>query len=224
MVKLTLVGRLSDGMPLSQTPTYLTEDNEVSSLYRQKGELVLKEIAAGALTNSKMTILIDHHCFHYLIGNEVCYITLCESRYPRKLAFYYLQDLQKEFKKFDVKVVESFTKPYAFTRFDYVIGNIRKQYLDTRTQANLFKLNSDHRQDLDMVTEEFSKLISNYKTSGSEARACPVILQQESTLWSSKLLEEVALKWTPITILVIATALLLWTSIVLTEYNMLTAW
>lgn len=64
MVKLTLVGRLRDGMPLSQTPAHLIEDNEAFlASYRQKAELVLREISAGALTKPKMTILVDHCCF-----------------------------------------------------------------------------------------------------------------------------------------------------------------
>lgn len=63
MVKLTLVGRLKDGLPVSQAPAHLNEDNLVLSSYKYKAELVLKEISRGTLTNPKMTVLIDHHCF-----------------------------------------------------------------------------------------------------------------------------------------------------------------
>lgn len=64
MVKLTLIGRLSDGLPLTQTPEYLNEDIESTSEYKDKGELVLVEVSRrGALESSGMTVLIDHHCF-----------------------------------------------------------------------------------------------------------------------------------------------------------------
>ncbi|XP_072967475.1 25.3 kDa vesicle transport protein SEC22-1 [Typha angustifolia] len=222
MVKLTLVGRLSDGMPISQTPTYLNEEDGVSSFYRQQAELVLKEISRGALKYSKMSILIDHHCFHYLMGNGVCYITLCESWYPRKLAFHYLNDLKEEFEKVDVAVVDSVLMPYALRRFDYVIGNVRRRYVDTRTQANLNKLKSDRQQDLDIVTEEFSKVISKHQRPGFAVSSSEVN-PTKSTLWSSAVLEGIALKWMPITIFVMVAVLLLWTTIVLDEYSVLRA-
>jgi hypothetical protein len=34
---------------------------------------------------------------HYMIESGVCYLTLCDRGYPKKLAYRYLEDLQKEF-------------------------------------------------------------------------------------------------------------------------------
>jgi hypothetical protein len=53
----------------------------------------------------------------YLIGNGACFMTLCDSSYPRKLAFHYLQDLQKEFERLDNSLVEKITRPYSFVKF-----------------------------------------------------------------------------------------------------------
>jgi vesicle transport protein SEC22 len=44
-------------------------------------------------------------------------MTLCDSSYPRKLAFHYLQDLQKEFERLDNSLVEKITRPYSFVKF-----------------------------------------------------------------------------------------------------------
>ncbi|KAJ4706049.1 25.3 kDa vesicle transport protein-like [Melia azedarach] len=94
-----------------------------------------------------MTICVDHHSFHYLVENGICFITLCDCSYPRKLAFHYLQDLQKEFDKFDTitSLIDKITRPYSFVKFESIIGNIKKHYIDTRTQANLSKLNANRR-------------------------------------------------------------------------------
>ncbi|KAL0304254.1 UNVERIFIED_CONTAM: vesicle transport protein [Sesamum radiatum] len=109
MLKLTIVGRVSDGLPLSQGPRYVNEEDDDSvSAYKQQGEFLLKEISRGALPNSKMTIFLDHHCFNYMVENGICFMAFCDSMYPRKLVFHYLQDLQKEFKKFDVGVTENY--------------------------------------------------------------------------------------------------------------------
>ena len=50
---------------------------------------------------------------------------------------------------------------------DSVIGNIRKQYIDTRTQANLSKLNANRKQDLDIVTENLSEILARRRNSGN---------------------------------------------------------
>lgn len=66
MVKLTIVGRANDGLPLAQGLRYVNEENGYLSRYRQQAEFILQEISQGALTPSMMTILIDHYCFKYL--------------------------------------------------------------------------------------------------------------------------------------------------------------
>lgn len=144
-----------------------------------------------------------------------CFITLCDSSYPRKLAFHYLQDLQKEFQKFDISLIDKITRPYSFVKFgnahnclkllgcslilkgvryiifiaysfnipvgffffpfkspisnvfaESIIGNIRKQYVDTRTQANLSKLNANRGQDLDIVIEHMYQIVERKRQSG----------------------------------------------------------
>lgn len=52
-----------------------------------------------------------------MVRNGVCFITLCDVSYPRKLAFHYLQDLQKEFDKFDPQLINQIIKPYTFVKF-----------------------------------------------------------------------------------------------------------
>ncbi|KAJ0966699.1 hypothetical protein J5N97_023616 [Dioscorea zingiberensis] len=215
MVKLTLIGRLSDGLPLAQTPEYLNEDTEATSVYKEKGELLLAEISRrGALGNSVMTILIDHHSFHYLISKSVCYLTLCDAQYPTKLAFHYLHDLKKEFEKVDLKIVEAFSRPYAFKKFDYVIGSVRRQYVDTRTQANLYKQKSGRVQDLSVVTEDYSEFMSRVETPAAIHNN-----KTEHSEWNSEVLQLIALKWTPIAICFVAAVVVLWSSIVITEYG-----
>ncbi|XP_021296321.1 25.3 kDa vesicle transport protein [Herrania umbratica] len=165
MVKLTIVGRVNDGLPLAQGARYVNTENDNFSYYKQQGEFLIKEISRGALPPSKMTIRVDHHSFNYLVVNGICFITLCDSSYPRKLAFRYLQDLQKELDKFDHSLVGKITRPYSFIRFDGIIANVRKQYIDTRTQANLSKLNANRRQELDIITENMSDIIERRRNS-----------------------------------------------------------
>ncbi|ESQ43297.1 hypothetical protein EUTSA_v10015442mg [Eutrema salsugineum] len=167
MVKLTIVGRVEDGLPLAQDQTYVNQQDNASFLfYKQQAEFILKQISKDSLLYPKMTILIDHHSFHFLVEKKICYIALSESSYPRKLLFHYLQDLQKEFDNFDeTTLIKTISKPYSFVRFGKTIGRIRKQYMDTRTQANLSKLNASRKQELDVVTEHLNDLIQRRQLS-----------------------------------------------------------
>ncbi|EOY23174.1 hypothetical protein QUC31_008138 [Theobroma cacao] len=215
MVKLTIVGRVNDGLPLAQGARYVNTENDNFSYYKQQGEFIIKEISRGALPPSKMTIRVDHHSFNYLVVNGICFITLCDSSYPRKLAFHYLQDLQKEFDKFDHSLIGKITRPYSFIRFDGIIANVRKQYIDTRTQANLSKLNANRRQELDIITENVSDIIERRRNSGIfETPATP---RTSSQVWGSPRLEAITLIWTPIAIIAVVASVLLWVSLILTD-------
>ncbi|RZC73002.1 hypothetical protein C5167_048481 [Papaver somniferum] len=187
MVKLTVVGRAYDGLPVAHFPRVKNEEDMSMLFYKQQAEFIVKEICRGALLPSKMSMNIDdQYCFNYLIEKGISYITLCESSYPRYLAFQYLQDLNKEIEKLDTNFLHTLTKPYSFIKFgnlfkdilvsscmykittinsNNVIAKIRRRYLDTRTQANLSILNANLRQDLDVIIEDISKIIEDRKRS-----------------------------------------------------------
>ncbi|KOM35977.1 hypothetical protein LR48_Vigan02g212700 [Vigna angularis] len=101
-----------------------------------------------------------------MVENGVVFIVLSESTYPRKLAFHYLQDIQKEFEKFDKTLIGKITSPYSFIKFDGIIANISRQYIDTRTQANLSKLNANRKQDVDVASQDFYDIVERKRNSG----------------------------------------------------------
>lgn len=68
---------------------------------------------------------------------------LTERAYPKRLAFNYLEELQKEFNLLYASEVDSATRPYAFIKFDSFIQKTKKLYMDTRAQRNVNKLNED---------------------------------------------------------------------------------
>lgn len=54
----------------------------------------------------------------------------------------------------------------GFEFADSIISSIRKQYIDTRTQANLSKLNANRHRELDIVTGNMSNIIERRRNSG----------------------------------------------------------
>ncbi|CAL5362246.1 unnamed protein product [Camellia sinensis] len=69
MVKMTIVGRVSDGLPIAQSPRYVNEEDENFSSYKQQAEFMLKEISrtGSSLAPCKVTIRLDlhQHCFNW---------------------------------------------------------------------------------------------------------------------------------------------------------------
>ena len=55
--------------------------------------------------------------FHYIIDNDVCFLTLVEKSYPKKLAYQYLEELQREFFSLYGREIEQAKRPYAFIKF-----------------------------------------------------------------------------------------------------------
>lgn len=53
----------------------------------------------------------------YLIEGRVCYLTMCDRAYPKKLAFQYLEDLRNEFERVNGSQIETAARPYAFIKF-----------------------------------------------------------------------------------------------------------
>lgn len=47
-----------------------------------------------------------------------------------------------------------------------VIANVRRKYVDTRSQANLSKINSDASQDADVISESFSRIVQRRRRLG----------------------------------------------------------
>ncbi|PSC72765.1 kDa vesicle transport [Micractinium conductrix] len=142
MVRLTLIARTRDGLPLAEG---LDADKEHEMYqYKSQAKGIFKKMAASSSRPpDRMTIESGPYTFHYVIDGEVCYLTLAEKAYPKKLAFQYLEELQSEFSRLYGGQTDSVTRPYAFIKFDTFIQKTKKLYLDTRTQRNISKLNQD---------------------------------------------------------------------------------
>ncbi|GLJ48431.1 hypothetical protein SUGI_1022260 [Cryptomeria japonica] len=211
MVKLTMIARVRDGLPLAEGLEHFREHNDFD-FYKQKAKQLFKVISEGQNGASRMSLRIEPYCFHYIIEDSVCYITLCDQSYPRKLAFHYLEDLQREFGKLHRSQIETASKPYAFIKFDSIIQRIRKLYLDTRTQRNLSKLNNnDQIQVQQIMMKDFSDIVDNgKKKEETNLVSTRGSIDIESAIKGSEILQKVALKWMPVAVLAAVVIILIW--------------
>jgi vesicle transport protein SEC22 len=99
-----------------------------------------------------------------MIEFGVCYLCLAEKSYPKKLAFSFLEELQKEFHQVYGQEMLRVARPYAFVKFDNFIQKTKKGYSDARAQRNLQRLN----EDLGDVTRIMTKNIQEVLGRGEQ--------------------------------------------------------
>ncbi|URE09983.1 25.3 kDa vesicle transport, partial [Musa troglodytarum] len=176
MVKLTMIARVTDGLPLAEGLDD-GRDQKDADFYKQQAKLLFKNLSKGHYEASRI----------YIIEGRVCYLTMCDRSYPKKLAFQYLEDLKNEFERVNGSQIETAARPYAFIKFDTFIQKTKKLYLDTRTQRNMAKLNDElyevHQimtrnvqevlgvgEKLDQVSELSSRLTSESRIYADKAK------------------------------------------------------
>lgn len=102
--------------------------------------------------------------FSYLIAEDVCYLSLCEPSFPKKILFAYLEDLHREFSDQYGRKISTVTRPYSFIEFgkscfrctlgclltlqlflpqDTYIQKTKKSYIDSRARRNLGSINTE---------------------------------------------------------------------------------
>lgn len=153
-----MIARVTDGLPLAEGLDDGREQRDLE-FYKQQAKALFKKLSHGQHEPSRMSIETGPFIFHYIIEARVCYLTMCDRSYPKKLAFQYLEELKNEFEKLYQSQVETVARPYAFIKFDTFIQKTRKLYLDTRTQRNLAKLNDDLYEVQQIMTRNVQEVL-----------------------------------------------------------------
>lgn len=153
-----MIARVTDGLPLAEGLDDGREQRDVE-FYKQQAKSLFKKLSQGQSEPSRMSIESGPYVFHYIIESRVCYLTMCDRSYPKKLAFQYLEDLKNEFEKANHSQIETVARPYAFIKFDTFIQKTRKLYLDTHTQRNLAKLNDDLYEVQQIMTRNVKEVL-----------------------------------------------------------------
>ena len=99
-----------------------------SSRVRAQAKTLFKKLCASpgqygasAAGQSRMSYESGPMVFHYIVEHGVCYLTVTDRAYPKKLAYQYLAELQAQFDAEYRTQVDTASRPYAFVRFDTAI-------------------------------------------------------------------------------------------------------
>lgn len=88
---LTQVARTMDGLPLvsSQTPS---PGMAVTNKHQQEAKEIIRKMTVGGAPN-RMSVDSGDRVFSYMTRDNLCFLVLTETNYPKRLAFLYLEDV-----------------------------------------------------------------------------------------------------------------------------------
>eukprot|EP00428_Durinskia_dybowskii_P068151 CAMPEP_0170407326 /NCGR_PEP_ID=MMETSP0117_2-20130122/28187_1 /TAXON_ID=400756 /ORGANISM="Durinskia baltica, Strain CSIRO CS-38" /LENGTH=227 /DNA_ID=CAMNT_0010664565 /DNA_START=59 /DNA_END=742 /DNA_ORIENTATION=+ len=207
------IARVNDGLILvaSMDNAVSGGTNQQMEVYKSQAKQLLKKL--NPRSASKMSIESNPYVFHYMTENGICYLTLTDKSYPKRLAFLFLEEINKEFEA-DLKgeygdewlhTVETVGRQYAFIKFDRVIQRKRRDYLDPNSSNNMKRLNDDlqsihsiMRKTIDDVLDRGNKLDDVGEISKNLAS------ESKKYNWGAKQLSAMALykQWLPVIVIV----------------------
>jgi len=178
---LTFVARVSDGLPL--VASFAPTQENLEEQKKQAKDIVRglsgRSIAKMSIETTASTI------FHYLIKDNICYLTLTEESYPKRLAFLYLDEVADAFIEHILsthgtsnnnnnnngsdntwrQIIETTPRPYAFIKCEPILQKKQRDFVDPTSSQNSDKLNRDlsdihsiMRQNISQVLDRGEKL------------------------------------------------------------------
>uniref|UniRef100_A0A6U9PZC7 Vesicle-trafficking protein SEC22b n=1 Tax=Picocystis salinarum TaxID=88271 RepID=A0A6U9PZC7_9CHLO len=212
MVRVTMIARLGDGLPLCEG-TDVEKSNDLDVCKRQAKTLIRK-LGNTNRPEPKLSYESGPFLVHYMIEGSVVYVVVCDRKYPKKLAFKYLDEIRQEFENLYRGQVDTVVRPYAFIKFDTFIQKTRKLYMDTRAQRNMMKLSEELSEVQQIMTRNIQEVLGQGEKLDHVSRLTST-LAQESSVYSKKAkkLSRQALikKYTPLAVIVfILILVMLW--------------
>ena len=137
--------------------------------------------------------------FHYIIEQSVCFMTIVESTFNSKVAFHYLDDLQKEFwqshgehfRSVNNERLRAFHMQIKFERF---VEKTKSVYLDSRSSHHLAKLNEDLSSTVDVMKTTVDAMMTRGNSLDGLSKASSDIVAGSRQFKSSAQELEFALK------------------------------
>lgn len=210
MVLLTLIARLTDGLPLCAS----AEDNNSEQLRQCRS--MAKELFRKLDHNSPARCTITatgSFLFHYAIERGVCYLVLCESHFPKGNAFAFLEDIQREFDAVHGSEVDTQARPYACIAFEAYLDKTKRKFTETGgTRDNLTKVNTELQSVQRIMEQNIEDVLQRGTNLDSlEGKASNLRANSKSYLKNAKQLSWDAMmrKWAPVIAVVVVLLIVL---------------
>lgn len=137
----------------------MEDERDHRQLDQQKNEAKRIVKTLNSSSPARATIEAGSSSFNYINQDGVCFLCLIDKSYPKRLAFNYLEELQREFMRLYRDDIDKASRPYAFIKFDTFIQKTKRLYVDTRTTRNLNKINEDLNDMTKIMTQNLTDVL-----------------------------------------------------------------
>mmetsp|Transcript_19815 Transcript_19815/g.30613 ORF Transcript_19815/g.30613 Transcript_19815/m.30613 type:complete len:228 (+) Transcript_19815:115-798(+) len=135
---LTQVARVSDGLPLVANTSSSSGVAPVTTQSQQQAKQILRSLMQGS--PSRMSIESGPHTFYYLVRENLCFLSMFESSYPKRVAFLYLDEvadailaeLLQEFQNDWRAQVDTAARPFRFIHYDPLLQKKCREFQDPK--------------------------------------------------------------------------------------------
>lgn len=157
MILYTYIARLSDSLALCSS---VETDDLAASVKSQKSQINTLLNTVNEYSEPRYSIVSGEYNINYLIDDGIIYFCITELKFPRTLAFAYLQELQKEFStSHGSEALQPNVRPYQFAGFDTFIQKTKLLHQDQRAAMNLTQMNADLQDVSKIMSKNIEDLV-----------------------------------------------------------------
>jgi len=196
---LTYAARVSDGLPLvaSYAPAMMASSagSSASNEHKEQAKMILRGLSSSGSAAKCSIETSNRKVFHYLLRENMCFLTLCEASYPKRLAFLYLeeigdgfvQELTKEYGDRWRSAVDTAARPYQFIKFDPYIQKKQREFVDPTSRQNATKLNEDLNDIHSIMKKNIEEVLNRgEKLENVSAISSRLVDQSKEFKWGAK--------------------------------------
>ena len=207
MVRLTLIARASDGLPLAEGLDAAAggRDHALENA-KQQARAVYKSLAGssrsggggmsgfgangggGASTSASSSYSrqsVDAGGSSLLLhvlydpASDVAFVAVADRPYPKKLAYQFLDELAGEFGRlYPPATVAAASRPYAFVKFDTFIQKTKRLYADARTSRNIAALTRELGEVQSIMTRNIADVLGQGERLDSMSAAAATLTSE----------------------------------------------
>ena len=176
MVKGIIISRKSDGLIFCEVMENDDNDKQFSFI-RSRAQEFLKNMT-GKENICTVNIDSQNYLFHYKIDENVVYLVIADKKYPPKLAFCFIKEINDGFNEelknqFGTQSVSYYSKLETidranyFIKFEKFIKKKKIDYIDANSQNNIDRLNKEISGLNQIMAENINLIMERDKTINS---------------------------------------------------------
>eukprot|EP00211_Chloroparvula_japonica_P015576 CAMPEP_0119120616 /NCGR_PEP_ID=MMETSP1310-20130426/1581_1 /TAXON_ID=464262 /ORGANISM="Genus nov. species nov., Strain RCC2339" /LENGTH=213 /DNA_ID=CAMNT_0007110103 /DNA_START=157 /DNA_END=794 /DNA_ORIENTATION=+ len=132
MIHFTFIARISDSLILCGVNSDGDSSPKIHEL-GNKAKQILRKVTPDAA--SPMCLETPQFYFMYILADGVCFLTLFDRDFPKRLATKFLLDVSKEFLGQHAADVPRANRPFEMIQFDLFIRRTKKVYMNTASSS-----------------------------------------------------------------------------------------